>query len=68
MCILYIFFVCVCMRTSSRVMGISGATATAAEQISYCVAGVVAKAVFGVLTRTFAAAGSDAMEKEAIMA
>merc|ERR1712107_263310 len=51
-----------------KMMGISGATATAAEQIGYSVADVVAKAVFGVLIWAIAAAKSDAMEKEAIMA
>merc|ERR1712025_342506 len=51
-----------------KMMGISGATATAAEQIGYSVADVVAKAVFGVLIWAIAAAKSEAMEKEAIMA
>merc|ERR1712159_220799 len=51
-----------------KMMGISGATATAAEQIGYSVADFVPKAVFGVLIWAIAAAKSDAMEKEAIMA
>jgi len=51
-----------------KMMGIKGSTATAAEQIGYSLADVVAKAVFGVLIWAIAAAKSEAMEKEAIMA
>jgi len=45
-------------------MGIEGAIATAAEQIGYSVADVVAKAVFGVLIWAIAAAKSGALEEE----
>merc|ERR1712146_879388 len=45
-----------------KMVGINGAVATAAEQIGYSVADVVAKAVFGVLIWAIAAAKSDAME------
>jgi bacteriorhodopsin len=51
-----------------KMMGISGSTATAAEQIGYSVADVVAKAVFGVLIWAIAAAKSEAMEKEGLLA
>jgi len=51
-----------------KMMGIGGATATAAEQIGYSIADVVAKAVFGVLIWAIAAAKSDAMEKEGPLA
>ena len=47
---------------------IAGATAQRAEQISYSAADAVAKAAFGALTWAIAAANSDAVEKEAIMA
>jgi len=50
-----------------KMMGIGGATATAAEQIGYSVADVVAKAVFGVLIWAIAAAKSDAVEKGALL-
>merc|ERR1712146_747349 len=50
-----------------KMMGIGGATATAAEQIGYSVADVVAKAVFGVLIWAIAAAKSSAMEEEALL-
>jgi len=49
-----------------KMLGISAATPTAAEQIGCSVADVVAKAVFGVLIRAIAAAKNDAKEKEAI--
>jgi len=50
-----------------KMMGIGGATATAAEQIGYSIADVVAKAVFGVLIWAIAAAKSGAMEKEGLL-
>merc|ERR1711879_174955 len=43
-----------------KMVGISGAAATAAEQIGYSIADVVAKAVFGVLIWAIAAAKSEA--------
>jgi len=45
-----------------KMVGISGATAMAAEQIGYSVADVVAKAVFGVLIWAIAAAKSEALK------
>jgi len=51
-----------------KMVGISGASATCAEQIGYSIADVVAKAVFGVLIWAIAAAKSEAMEKNAILA
>jgi len=51
-----------------KMVGISGASATCAEQIGYSIADIVAKAVFGVLIWAIAAAKSEAMEKEAILA
>jgi len=51
-----------------KMVGISGATATAAEQIGYSIADVVAKAVFGVLVWAIAAAKSDAAEKQSLLA
>ena len=48
-------------------VGISGPAASAAEQIGYSVADVVAKAVFGVLIWAIAAAKSDAMEKDGLL-
>jgi bacteriorhodopsin len=50
-----------------KMMGIGGATATAAEQIGYSIADVVAKAVFGVLIWAIAAAKSGAMEKDGLL-
>jgi bacteriorhodopsin len=49
-----------------KMLDISGATASAAEQIGYSIADVVAKAVFGVLIWAIAAAKSD--RKEALLA
>jgi len=51
-----------------KMMGIGGATAMCAEQIGYSIADVVAKAVFGVLIWAIAAAKSEAMEKESLLA
>ena len=51
-----------------KMVGIGGASATCAEQIGYSIADIVAKAVFGVLIWAIAAAKSEAMEKEAILA
>merc|ERR1719183_1117432 len=51
-----------------KMMGIGGATATAAEQIGYSVADVVAKAVFGVLIWAIAAAKSEAEDAKGILA
>jgi len=51
-----------------KMVGIKGSTATAAEQIGYSIADVVAKAVFGVLIWAIAAAKSEAEEKGAILA
>merc|ERR1711976_44034 len=45
-----------------KMVGISGAAATAAEQIGYSIADVVAKAVFGVLIWAIAAAKSEVDE------
>jgi bacteriorhodopsin len=50
-----------------KMMGIGGATATAAEQIGYSIADVVAKAVFGVLIWAIAAAKTSAMEKDGLV-
>ena len=44
-------------------LGISGVTATAGEQIGYSIADVVAKAVFGVLIWAIAAEKSKIEEK-----
>ena len=49
-------------------MGISGSTATAAEQIGYSVADVVAKAVFGVLIWAIADAKSQAEGAKGLLA
>merc|ERR550539_1028260 len=46
-----------------KMMGISGATATCAEQIGYSIADVVAKAVFGCLIWAIAAAKSNSDEE-----
>ena len=51
-----------------KMMGIGGSTAMCAEQIGYSIADVVAKAVFGVLIWAIAAAKSEAMEKESLLA
>jgi len=51
-----------------KMMGISGSTATAAEQIGYSVADVVAKAVFGVLIWAIADAKSHAEDKNGLLA
>merc|ERR1712024_239489 len=50
-----------------KMVGISGATATAAEQIGYSVADVVAKTVFGVLIWAIAAAKSEAENEKALL-
>jgi len=50
-----------------KMMGISGSTATAAEQIGYSVADVVAKAVFGVLIWAIADAKSQAEGNKALL-
>merc|ERR1711920_708678 len=50
-----------------KMMGISGATATCAEQIGYSVADVVAKAVFGVLIWAIAAAKSQAEANKSLL-
>jgi bacteriorhodopsin len=46
-----------------KMLGISGVSATAGEQIGYSIADVVAKAVFGVLIWAIAAEKSKAEEK-----
>jgi bacteriorhodopsin len=46
-----------------KMLGISGVTATAGEQIGYSIADVVAKAVFGVLVWAIAAEKSKNEEK-----
>ena len=51
-----------------KMVGIKGSSATCAEQIVYSLADSVTKAVFGVLIWAIAAAKSEAMEKEAILA
>merc|ERR1711994_475787 len=51
-----------------KMMGISGSTATAAEQIGYSVADVVAKAVFGVLIWAIADAKSQAEGAKGLLA
>jgi bacteriorhodopsin len=50
-----------------KMMGIGGATATAAEQIGYSIADVVAKAVFGVLVWAIAAEKSRIEEEGALL-
>merc|ERR1711977_319489 len=50
-----------------KMMGISGSTATAAEQIGYSVADVVAKAVFGVLIWAIAAKKSSLEDEGALL-
>ena len=51
-----------------KACGISGAMASAAEQIGYSIADIVAKAVFGVLIWAIANAKSSAAEKNALLA
>jgi len=49
-----------------KMLGVSGVTATAGEQIGYSIADVVAKAAFGVLIWAIAAEKSDLEEEEGI--
>jgi len=51
-----------------KAMGISGAAASAGEQIGYSIADIVAKAVFGVLIWAIANAKSAAAEKNGLLA
>jgi len=51
-----------------KACGISGAAASAAEQIGYSIADVVAKAVFGCLIWGIAQSKSNAAEKDALLA
>ena len=49
-------------------LGVSGVTATAGEQIGYSVADVVAKAVFGVLIWAIAAEKSKVESEKGLLA
>ena len=50
-----------------KMVGLAGVTATAAEQIGYSVADVVAKAVFGVLIWAIAAKKSELEDEGALL-
>merc|ERR1712078_484574 len=50
-----------------KMVGLAGVTATAAEQIGYSIADVVAKAVFGVLIWAIAAKKSSLEEEGALL-
>merc|ERR1711862_461003 len=50
-----------------KMLGISGVAATAGEQIGYSIAGVVAKAVFGVLIWAIAAEKSRLDNEKALL-
>jgi bacteriorhodopsin len=50
-----------------KMVGLAGVTATAAEQIGYSIADVVAKAVFGVLIWAIAAKKSELEDEGALL-